>query len=69
MDVDIPEENNCAKIEADFNEFYGITKVTQNYKNQTDKPIEFTIPLRPKIQFSKFQVQLDDKIIVSKNFR
>ena len=68
MDVDIPEENNCVKIEADFNEFYGITKVTQNYRNQTDKPIELnlTIPLRPEIQFNKFRVQLDDKIIVSR---
>ena len=68
MDVDIPEENNCVKIEADFNEFYGITKVTQNYRNQTDKPIELnlTIPLRPEIQFSQFRVQLDDKIIVSR---
>ena len=68
MDVDIPEENNCVKIEADFNEFYGITKVTQNYRNQTDKPIELnlTIPLRPEIQFSQFRVRLDDKIIVSR---
>ena len=68
MDVDIPEENNCVKIEADFNEFYGITKVTQNYRNQTDKPIELNliIPLRPEIQFSQFRVQLDDKIIVSR---
>ena len=68
MNVDIPEENNCVKIEADFNEFYGITKVTQNYRNQTDKPIELnlTITLRPEIQFNKFRVQLDDKIIVSR---
>ena len=68
MDVDIPEVNNYVKIEADFNEFYGITKVTQNYRNQTDKPIELNliIPLRPEIQFSQFRVQLDDKIIVSR---
>ena len=68
MNVDIPEENNWVKIEADFNEFYGITKVTQNFRNETDKPIELnlTIPLRPEIQFSQFRVQLDDKIIVSR---
>ena len=68
MDVDIPEENNCVKIEADFNEFYGITKVTQNFRNETDKPIELnlTITLRPEIQFNKFLVQLEDKIIVSR---
>ncbi len=68
MDVDIPEENNCVKIEAVFNEFYGITQVTQNYKNQTPNPIELnlTIPLKPEIQFSQFRVQLDDKIIVSR---
>jgi hypothetical protein len=45
-----------------------ITSVTKIYKNETDNPFEINviIPIKKEVQFSKFKVELNNKIIISK---
>ncbi len=55
-------------IDSKINEFYMITSVTKIYKNETDNPFEINviIPIKKEVQFSKFKVELNNKIIISK---
>ena len=57
-------------IKSDVNEFYAITQVTQNYKNNNSVPIELNIiyPLRKEINFRKFTINVDGKKSISKIF-
>ena len=59
---------NSIVIESTINEFYGITRVKQIYKNDTEKPLELEIilPILKEIQFSKFTVLMNDQTIISK---
>ena len=57
-------------IKSEVNEFYAITQVTQNYKNNNSVPIELNIiyPLRKEINFRKFTINVDGKKSISKIF-
>ena len=59
---------NSIVIESTINEFYGITRVKQIYKNDTENPLELEIilPILKEIQFSKFTVLMNDQTIISK---
>ena len=59
---------NSIIIESTINEYYGITKVKQTYKNDTENPLELEIilPLVKEIQFSKFTVLMNNQKIISK---
>ena len=59
---------NIVHIETELNEFYAQTHVTQYYINKSNRIIELILkfPSNPKIQFSKFVLELNGKKIVSK---
>ena len=59
---------NVVHIETELNEFYAQTHVTQYYINKSNRIIELILqfPSNPKIQFSKFVLELNGKKIVSK---
>ena len=62
------KNENSIIIESTINEYYGITKVKQTYKNDTENPLELEIilPLVNEIQFSKFTVLMNNQKIISK---
>ena len=71
--INVIEEENKEEtiyIESIVNEFYAITKVTQYYKNNNNKPVELSIiyPLRKEINFRKFNINIDGKKSYSKIF-
>ena len=71
--INVIEEENKEEtiyIESNVNEFYAITKVTQYYKNNNNKPVELSIiyPLRKEINFRKFSINIDGKKSYSKIF-
>ena len=71
--INVNEEENKEEtiyIESNVNEFYAITKVTQYYKNNNNKPVELSIiyPLRKEINFRKFSINIDGKKSYSKIF-
>ena len=55
-------------IETILNEFYATTNIIQYYKNYADKPIELILkyPYNPKVQFSKFTLEMNNKKVISK---
>ena len=55
-------------IETILNEFYATTNIIQYYKNYADKPIELILkyPYDPKVQFSKFTLEMNNKKVISK---
>ena len=59
---------NIVHIETELNEFYAQTHLTQYYINKSNRIIELILkfPSNPKIQFSKFVLELNNKKIVSK---
>ena len=58
---------NIVLIETELNEFYAKTNVTQYYVNESNNNIELIVkfPQNPKIQFSKFVLELDGKKVIS----
>ena len=71
--INVNEEENKEEtiyIESNVNEFYAVTKVTQYYKNNNNKPVELSIiyPLRKEINFRKFSINIDGKKSYSKIF-
>ena len=59
---------NIVYIDTELNEFYAKTNVTQYYVNKTKNTIELVVkfPQNPKIQFSKFDLELNGKKVTSK---
>ena len=55
-------------IETVLNEFYAKTNIIQYYKNYANKPIELILkyPYDPKVQFSKFTLEMNNKKVISK---
>ena len=55
-------------IETVLNEFYAKTNIIQYYKNYFDKPIELILkyPYNPRVQFSKFTLEMYNKKVISK---
>ena len=55
-------------IETILNEFYATTNIIQYYKNYADKPIELILkyPYDPKVQFSKFTLEMNNKKVISR---
>ena len=71
IEIKINEEESKEEtiyIESNVNEFYGITQVTQYYKNNNNKPVELSIlyPLRKEINFRKFSININGKKSFSK---
>ena len=64
----LEETKYNVSIDSNINEFFMITSVTKIYKNETDNPFEINviIPIKKEVQFSKFKVELNNKIIISK---
>jgi len=58
---------NIVYIDTELNEFYAKTNVTQYYVNKTKKTIELVVkfPQNPKVQFSKFDLELNGKKVTS----
>ena len=59
---------NIVYIDTELNEFYAKTNVTQYYVNKTKSTIELVVkfPQNPKVQFSKFDLELNGKKVTSK---
>ena len=59
---------NLVQIETELNEFYAKTNIIQYYKNYSDKPIELILkyPYNPRVQFSKFTLEMKNKKVISK---
>jgi len=59
---------NIVYIDTELNEFYAKTNVTQYYVNNSKSTIELVVkfPHNPKIQFSKFILELNGKKVTSK---
>ena len=58
---------NIVYIDTELNEFYAKTNVTQYYVNKSSKNIELIVkfPQNPKVQFSKFILELNGKKVTS----
>ena len=61
-------KTNLVLIETELNEFYAKTNITQFYKNTLNSPIELILrfPYNSNVQFSKFNLELNDNKIISK---
>ena len=61
-------ELNTVYIESEVNEVYASTEAKQTFINPLDKPIELSInfPIKEEIQLSRFQVIINDKIVISR---
>ena len=61
-------EENEVKIDAELNEFYAKTEVTQYYINHLNKPVELVLkfPYNSSVQFSKFTLDINGKKVISK---
>ena len=59
---------NIVLIETELNEFYAKTNITQFYQNTLNSPIELILrfPYNSNVQFSKFNLELNDNKIISK---
>ena len=56
------------KIDAELNEFYAKTEVTQYYINHLNNPVELVLkfPYNSSVQFSKFNKDINGKKAISK---
>ena len=61
-------EENLVKIDAELNEFYAKTEVTQYYINHLNNPVELILkfPYDSSVQFSKFTLDINGKKVNSK---
>ena len=61
-------DENLVKIDAELNEFYAKTNVTQFYINHLDNPVELILkfPYNSMVQFSQFTLDINGKKVVSK---
>ena len=61
-------DENLVNIDAELNEFYSKTNITQYYVNQLNNPVELILklPYISSVQFSKFTLDINGKIVVSK---
>jgi len=61
-------EENLVKIDAELNEFYAKTEVSQYYINHLNNPVELILkfPYDSSVQFSKFTLDINGKKINSK---
>ena len=61
-------DENLVNIDAELNEFYSKTNITQYYFNHFNNPVELILklPFISSIQFSKFTLDINGKIVVSK---
>ena len=61
-------ELNTVFIESEVNEIYASTEAKQTFINPLDKPIELVInfPIKEEIQLSRFQVTINNKIVISR---
>ena len=61
-------KTNLVLIETELNEFYAKTNITQFYQNTLNSPIELILrfPYNSNVQFSKFNLELNDNKIISK---
>ena len=61
-------ELNTVFIESEVNEVYASTEAKQTFINPLDKPIELLIkfPIKEEIQLIRFQVTINNKIVISK---
>ena len=61
-------DENLLNIDAELNEFYSKTNITQYYVNQLNNPVELILklPYISSVQFSKFTLDINGKIVVSK---
>ena len=61
-------DENLVNIDAELNEFYSKTEITQYYFNNHNNPVELILklPYNPSIQFSKFTLDINGKKVISK---
>ena len=61
-------DENLVNIDAELNEFYSKTNITQYYLNNYNNPVELILklPYNPSIQFSKFTLDINGKKVISK---
>ena len=61
-------DENLVNIDAELNEFYSKTNITQYYVNQLNNPVELILklPYISSVQFSKFVLDINGKIVLSK---
>ena len=61
-------DENEVKIEAELNEFYARTEVTQYFVNSLNNPVELVLkfPYNSTVQFSKFNLDINGKKVISK---
>ena len=61
-------DENLVNIDAELNEFYSKTNITQYYFNHFNNPVELILklPFISSIQFSKFTLDINGKKVVSK---
>ena len=61
-------DENLVNINAELNEFYSKTEITQYYFNNYNNPVELILKLpdNPSIQFSKFTLDINGKKVISK---
>ena len=61
-------KNSFIYVDTKLNEFYAKTIITQYFTNSSKEPIELEIsfPIRNEIQFSKFTIKINGKIMISK---
>ena len=61
-------DENLVNIDVELNEFYSTTNITQYYYNHHNKSVELILkfPHDSSIQFSKFTLLINGKIVISK---
>jgi hypothetical protein len=61
-------DENLVNIDVELNEFYSTTNITQYYYNHHNKSVELILkfPHDSSIQFSKFTLHINGKIVISK---
>jgi len=61
-------DENLVNIDVELNEFYSTTNITQYYFNHHNKSVELILkfPHDSSIQFSKFTLHINGKIVISK---
>ena len=61
-------DENLVNINAELNEFYSKTEITQYYFNNYNNPVELILKLpdNPSIQFFKFTLDINGKKVISK---
>ncbi len=62
------EKDSTIYINSQVNEVFATTELTQYFTNTLDKSIELSVsfPIKDEISLSKFVIQIENKIVISK---